>query len=572
MFCKTQIAGLICQIRIVLFPILRRRRNLQVYVNGILLASSAYVYSLISLDITLNAPSAANDTVLVHDVIGGGRAMAFAPNTPILASDLNDELAQRADDDTELRRDLMRAIMAPPGKLPFDMPWDQDATGKLLMGVAPNLFGLVSPTSALTFTGSADVVDTVALLRAVNDVSTTYVVVKAHTTPGDALGGGFVTDGSTGHLAGEDDNDINIVGADGRLWVRKSYVKIVYDTIADFLASTEVSRSVGSTWVAGEQRLTEAASGATDHEYVNAAGVKFYRVLPSYVEIVNDPSPLNYFGTNTRASTVLQHRDTADGASNELIPGSVFQYKFSGDGVVNSGTETSSTVWQGLYTFTEKLGDGSGHCFTALGELGAFGVGGYNELGLFQGEATNKGSTLGTLSGVEMLMKDSPDAGTNKYSTKMQPIVSRIAKYHTTTRRSDSFFASSEGTQAPNSILAGDTGGLASWQRGIDFQGLTFTSGQASLFPNNASQAWLDAGGSAVPIVTVSASNETLIAAGSASSSVKITTKNFARVNLQADTNANDAVLIFVGGALKRIGEGATDSAGAGFKNLIVAN
>lgn len=235
-------------------------------------------------------------------------------------------------------------------------------------------------------------------------------------------------------------------------------------------------------------------------------------------EIIKDSSPLNY-GT-TRAATVLQHRDTAVGAVNELIPGSVFQYNVTGDGVVNAGSELSSTIWQGLFAFMRKTGDGSAHSFTAIGELGAYGAGAYNELGLFQGEGTNNGSSLGTMSGVEMLLKDSPDGGSTTFSTKMQAVVGRIAKYNPTARKSYNFFASSEGTQAPNGILGVNSSGFKTWQRGFDFEGAVFSTGQFGLAPNNTTLAWLDAGSVARNIIGLSNTNVTFLRPGSNSATV----------------------------------------------------
>lgn len=282
-----------------------------------------------------------------------------------------------------------------------------------------------------------------------------------------------------------------------------------------------------------------------------------------------DASPLNY--STSRAGFVLQQRDTASGATNELIPGAVFQFNCTGSGTVNSGSELSQTIWQGQYNFMGKSGDGSAHCFTGIGELRAVGPGGYNELGLFQGEATNVGSALGTISGVEMLIKDSPDGGTTTYSTKMQAVVGRIAKYNPTVRKSHNFFASSEGTLAPDAVLGVNTGGLASWLRGFDFQGATFTTGQFGLAPNNTSLAWLRTGGSAASVIGVSNADDVFIAATSSSNRVNITNNSFA-TRFAVDNDANDAALVWVGGSLKRVTQGAADSGGTGFRVLRVEN
>lgn len=233
-----------------------------------------------------------------------------------------------------------------------------------------------------------------------------------------------------------------------------------------------------------------------------------------------DPSPLDY--STSRAGYVWQHRDSLSGGTNELIPGAVFQFNSTGSGTVDAATELSQTIWQGLYSFMNKTGDASAHSFTSIGQLGAYGVGGYNELGLFQGEGTNVGSALGTITGVEILLKDSPDAGATTYSTKMQAVVGRIAKYDQTVRKSYSFYASSEGTLPPNAILGGNPSGLAQWQRGFDFEGLVFTTGQFGLVPNNTSLAWMDSGSVARPVIGMSDTNVTYLRPGSGAATIDL--------------------------------------------------
>lgn len=231
-------------------------------------------------------------------------------------------------------------------------------------------------------------------------------------------------------------------------------------------------------------------------------------------QIIADSAPLDY-GT-TVAASVLQWRDASNRNTNQLVPGAVFQFNSTGDGTVNSSAELSQTIWQGLFGYMNKTGDGSAHCFTGIGQLGATGAGGYNELGAFQAELTNVGSALGTMSGVEMLLKDSPDGGVSTYSTKMQAVVGRLAKYNPTIRKSYNFYASSEGNLPPNGIIGVNGGGLHQWQRGIDFQGASFSTGQFLLAPNNTSMAWLDSTGVAKPIMGLDSANGVFIkAAGS---------------------------------------------------------
>lgn len=324
----------------------------------------------------------------------------------------------------------------------------------------------------------------------------------------------------------------------------------IFRNLSDTLVSRSNYATIGDAWAAaGFKPLIDPTTG---------------RVL-----ITADSAPLNY--TSSRAGFVFQQRDTAAGATNELIPGAVFQFNATGNGTVNSGTELSQTIWQGQFNYMSKTGDGSAHTFTAIGELKAVGPGGYNELGLFQGEGTNIASALGTMSGVEMLLKDSPDAGATTFSTKMQAVVGRIAKYNPTVRKSHNFYASCEGTQAIDAILGGNPGGLASWLRGFDFQGLTFTTGQFGLAPNNTYLAWLRTSGADAPIIGLNNTDDVFIAAATATNRVNISNSAFA-TRLAVDQDATNAVLLWVNGALKRVTVGAADSGGAGFRQLIVPN
>lgn len=284
-----------------------------------------------------------------------------------------------------------------------------------------------------------------------------------------------------------------------------------------------------------------------------------------------DPSKLDY--STSRAGFVWQHRDTASGANNEEIPGSVFQFNSTGNGVVNASIEKSYTIWEGVYGYHYKSGDGSGQVFTATGELGAYGSGGYNELGGFQAQLTNVGSALGTISGVEMLLEDSPDGGTTTYSTKMQAVVGRIAKYNPTIRPSYHFYASSEGTQNTNGIV-GVNPSANKFERGLDFTGAAFSTGQATLFPNNTAMAWLDTTGTAQPVLGVDGSNNSYVKAATTSSNLnlqdgsgltrlQITSTGLvafqnATLTTSATAGTNGAVPSQVGGYLEVVINGST--------------
>lgn len=232
----------------------------------------------------------------------------------------------------------------------------------------------------------------------------------------------------------------------------------------------------------------------------------------SHFGIIRDTSPLNYQGT--RASFVLQHRDTASGAASALIPGAVFSFNSTGDGSVNSGAESSTSIWRGLTAAHTKSGDGSAHAFTAAGQLGAYGAGTYNELGGFVGELTNIGSLHGTMSGVEMLLKDSPDVGVTDYDTNMNAIIGRIARFNAGSKKSRNFYATSEGDTAVDMILGVSTGGLKTWTDGINLVGGIF-NGNPIVIPNNTSIAARNAANSAaVPLIKADTSDNTLVLAG----------------------------------------------------------
>lgn len=244
-------------------------------------------------------------------------------------------------------------------------------------------------------------------------------------------------------------------------------------------------------------------------------------------EIRKDTSALAYKG-NTRAAFVVQHRDTVDVPNLGVVPGAVFQFVSTGNGVVVPAAIGSYGVFAGMFVTMTKSGDASGHCHTASGELGAIGAGGYNELGGFQGEFTNTGSTKGTISGVEVVVKDSPDAGVTKFDTRQTGVGSRIVKYDAgRTMRSMNYLASSEGTVAPDSIFTINETGFQQWVVGFDLTGATFTSGVAMRFKNNTNLSWLDSSAAAVNIVGVDASDVTTITPSKAAGSVKL--RNFAR-------------------------------------------
>lgn len=225
----------------------------------------------------------------------------------------------------------------------------------------------------------------------------------------------------------------------------------------------------------------------------------------SHIGFVRDTAPLNYAGT--RAALVIQQRDSGDAISNELPPGVMFQFTSTGNGFVNAAIDLSMSIWMGVTAVQTKSGDGSAHCFTAIGQLLAYGPGLYNELGLFQGTGTNIGSIHGTISGVEMLIRDG--VGATHFDTFMHAIIGRIGREHNGAKDAANFFVSSEGTFAPNAMFGVNNAGLRQWLRGFDLKDAIFNTGQALLLPNNTSLAWMDGVGvSAVPIMFLSGADE----------------------------------------------------------------
>lgn len=260
--------------------------------------------------------------------------------------------------------------------------------------------------------------------------------------------------------------------------------------------------------------------------YVAAPTQPYMYRADSHFGIIRDTAPLNYQGT--RAAFVVQQRDTAAGTTNELIPGVVFQFTSTGNGVVTAGSDLSQTIWQGLFSTMAKTGDGSAHPFTAIGSLGAYGAGLYNELGGFVGELTNIGSLHGTMSGVELLLKDSADAGANDFDTTMNAVIGRVARYNAGSRKSRNFFASSEGSVALDAILGVNTQGSALWVDGINLVGASFSSGQAVVMPNNTAVAARNAAGNAnINLLFLDASDNTWVAAGGKTKAVFIGNSDF---------------------------------------------
>lgn len=158
----------------------------------------------------------------------------------------------------------------------------------------------------------------------------------------------------------------------------------------------------------------------------------------------------------TRAGFVCQVHDSV-AATSTPMPQAVFDFEQTGDAttLVTPGTETSTAISWGLQVSSRKYNDGSGACISAIAGLYNIGGTGYNETGLYMGEATNNGSTLGTLSGVEVIIKDgmvaSGTALTNASNTS--PIIITAATHGLVTGRAVTISGVSGNTAANGNFI-----------------------------------------------------------------------------------------------------------------------
>lgn len=208
------------------------------------------------------------------------------------------------------------------------------------------------------------------------------------------------------------------------------------------------------------------------------------------------PWPWNTNGT--KAGLVFQHHDSEDHVAGTQEPQILFDFEQSGSTVPNSDgmqgvypeSDISTTIWWGLQVSGRKYQDGSGSCISTIGSLYEVGSIGYNEFGLYMGMLSNEGSTHGTLSGVEVLMKDGKDnadgtpSATEHWDTKMNSVIARVRRQHNGSRQVSAFAASSEGTDAnarPDTVLTVIHNGTNNLSNGTRFKnGLDLSNGDFS--------------------------------------------------------------------------------------------
>lgn len=303
---------------------------------------------------------------------------------------------------------------------------------------------------------------------------------------------------------------------------------------------------------------------------------------PFSYSVTLDDAPGNYLqiikGTNhvldyksTHASHVIQHEDYSDIGYNSLKPATITSIWNEGNGWVNGPAEQSMSVWTGNYTYVSKTGNGSAHGYTVGGQLLNCQV--YNELGGFQVSLTNNGSNLGYISLFEGLVQDTPNGGVTKFSTKMVGIGLRINKSHPTKRFSTMVLLSSEGPQPVDAGMMVNPQGLQNYKYVIDMRNANLTTGRAIVWKNNTSAAWQKADGAIAPVLWVNNVDNVYIAAPTIGAAIHFTDPSFTD-KFRVDTNLNvgDACWLWAGGKLRRVGVGAPNSAGNGYRVLVVAN
>lgn len=285
----------------------------------------------------------------------------------------------------------------------------------------------------------------------------------------------------------------------------------------------------------------EKADGAVQKDKNN---VYIQDTLGAALKISKDNSPLNY--GNTRAGFVFQHRDALSLGNNLQVPGAMFQFNSTGDGYVVPASKYSGSIWWGLTATQRKSGDGSAHAFTAVGELSSVGAVGYNECGLFQGQATNIGSSNGNLSGIEVLCSD----GTNalNFATQTKAVIGRVGRFNLG-GNAWAFYASSEGNLPPDAILAVNPQSTTGWLTGLDLSKATFTTGNAILVPNNSSIASQnEANSAAISLLFLDGANRTQISFGGAPTQFGglIVAKNNTAFSARNAANSADVPLLLL--------------------------
>lgn len=425
--------------------------------------------------------------------------------------------------------------------------------------------------------------------------------------------------------------------------------------------TTAATASSGAVVVpAGTYKLDSSPTGSVTWMLMDGATTTGSGVLPNVTlriganqlelqRIDNSTFPLNF--ATDESVFVVQWDDSGTLSSNSTADGAVLRHQSTGDGSVTLTSSlsggTSVSIWRGTFSGMIKSGDGSGHSYTANGQLGDVGATGYNELGLFVGIGTNISSTLGTVHGSELLVRDGPgtslDTGTaqagtsltitlantassvddtyndqtahttggtgsGQYrlitgyvgSTRIATVstawstnpdatttyevvdardsfiishIARNARYVGGARKSISFGASAEGDVASSSILEALPNGVASWNVGLDFIEATFSSGRWANVNRGVFIGVDDGTGTIKNMFGASSTGVATIRGINTNEDTELQDQsNTTLLRARGGLSAGNPISIVVGGTLKQVTEGATNSGGTGFKLLRVIN
>jgi hypothetical protein len=147
----------------------------------------------------------------------------------------------------------------------------------------------------------------------------------------------------------------------------------------------------------------------------------------------------------------------------------------------------------------------------------------------------------------------------------------RIKKFNPTNRFSTCVLTSSEGPYPIDAAIMANPDGPQNYKWYIDMRNARLTTGQAIVWKNNTSAAWQKADGGLAPVLWVNNADNVYIASPTIGASVHITASDFSD-RVRIDTNTGDAVWLWCGGRLRRVGVGAPNSAGNGYRVLVVSN
>lgn len=151
--------------------------------------------------------------------------------------------------------------------------------------------------------------------------------------------------------------------------------------------------------------------------------------------------------------------------------------------------------------------------------------------------------------------------------------ISRNARYFGGSRKSISFAASAEGTVQSSSVLEALSGGIATWNVGIDFTAATFNSGRWAHINRGVFIGVDDGTGIVKSMFGASSLGVAAIMGTSANEDIELRAQDATVLfKAQGSLKASSPVHVRVANILKQVTEGAADSAGAGFKQLRVPN